>query len=163
MFAIDRIEQRDRFNSNEVVGDLRWMMRAGKIRTRQTRTRTTAAAWACTPAHVRLPQTNVVFKTPMLLRGSYGLCIARAVWAPRPDNLRKSIHSSVVHRKDSSNQNKLYAKSLLLPRTTFPQWTDPQKTEVQLRKETCDNLYRWQVRSKCRTFRAMPRTTDIGP
>ncbi|KAI0305316.1 tRNA synthetases class I-domain-containing protein [Multifurca ochricompacta] len=45
---------------------------------------------------------------------------------------------------DDSDQNKLYAKSLFLPRTTFPQWTDPLKTEVLLRKKTCDDLYRWQ-------------------
>jgi hypothetical protein len=98
----------------------------------------------------------------MLIRGSYGLRIAREVWTARSDSLRRSVHSSVVCRKDSSDQSKLYAKSLLLPRTTFPQWTDPLKTEVQLRKKTCDNLYRWQVRSKCHAFRAMPRTTDIG-
>src|SRR6267142_3829962 len=152
--------------SNEVVGDLRWI---GITLTsaRQSPDATNAYAnYRCRlgvyTAHVLSPQTNVVFKTPMLMRGSYGLHIARAVWMARSDNLRKSVHSSVVCRRDSSDQNKLYAKSLLLPHTTFPQWTDPSKIDVQLRKKTCDNLNRWQVRSKCRTFRAMLRTTDIG-
>jgi hypothetical protein len=112
-------------------------------------------------------RTKVVLNTPMLLRGPCSLppshSIVRAGWTARSDTLRKSIHSSVVRRKGGSDQNKLYTKSLLLPCTTFSQWTDPLKTEVQLRKKTCDDLYRWQVRSQCCTFRAMPRTTDIGP
>ena len=41
--------------------------------------------------------------------------------------------------------NKAFSKTLLLPKTTFPQWTDPNKTEKALREKTCDGLYRWQV------------------
>lgn len=61
----------------------------------------------------------------------------------------RPLYSSAICLKNNSVQNKLYAKSLLLPRTTFPQWTDPLKTEVILRKKISDDLYRWQVRSQC--------------
>jgi hypothetical protein len=113
------------------------------------------AAWACAYEGISTVSATlhpkVVFKTPMHIRGPCGLppshSIARTVRTARHDTLCKSIHSSVVRQKDGSDQNKLYANSLLLPRTTFPQWTNPLKTEVLLRKKTCDNLYRWQVRS----------------
>ncbi|KAF8500223.1 tRNA synthetases class I-domain-containing protein [Russula emetica] len=62
----------------------------------------------------------------------------------RPRSFCKTLYSSAIRLKNDSVQNKLYAKSLLLPRTTFPQWTDPLKTEVLLRKKICDDLYRWQ-------------------
>ncbi|KAI0284613.1 isoleucyl-tRNA synthetase [Russula aff. rugulosa BPL654] len=61
-----------------------------------------------------------------------------------PRSLCKLLYSSAIRLKNDSVQNKLYTKSLLLPRTTFPQWTDPLKTEVLLRKKICDDLYRWQ-------------------
>ena len=101
----------------------------------------------------------------MLIRGPYGLhhsrFIARAVRTSCPHTLQKSLHSSVVRpkEKDGTDQNKVYAKSLRLPRTAFPQWTDPLKTEVLLRKKTCDDLYRWQVRFKLQYF---PGIADIG-
>ncbi|KAI6099470.1 tRNA synthetases class I-domain-containing protein [Pisolithus croceorrhizus] len=41
---------------------------------------------------------------------------------------------------------KAFSKTLLLPKTSFPLWPDPSKTEVPFRKKTCDDLYRWQVR-----------------
>ncbi|KAI6021790.1 tRNA synthetases class I-domain-containing protein [Pisolithus microcarpus] len=42
--------------------------------------------------------------------------------------------------------SKAFSKTLLLPKTSFPLWPDPSKTEVPFRKKTCDDLYRWQVR-----------------
>ncbi|KAI9508081.1 isoleucyl-tRNA synthetase [Russula earlei] len=83
----------------------------------------------------------------MLIGGSRGLTphsIVRAARPTHPRSVSKSLHSSVVRSKDHSDQSKLYAKSLLLPRTTFPQWTDPLKTEPLLRRKTCDDLYCWQ-------------------
>ncbi|KZV68362.1 isoleucyl-tRNA synthetase [Peniophora sp. CONT] len=47
-------------------------------------------------------------------------------------------------RSASTEANKAFSKTLLLPRTSFPQWTDPNKTEKALRDKTCDALYRWQ-------------------
>lgn len=41
---------------------------------------------------------------------------------------------------------KAFSKTLLLPKTSFPLWPDPSKTELPFRKKTCDDLYRWQVR-----------------
>ncbi|KAH9063221.1 isoleucyl-tRNA synthetase [Lactarius vividus] len=58
--------------------------------------------------------------------------------------LQRLFRSSVPLQIENSGQYKRYAKSLLLPSTAFPQWTNPLKTEVLLRKKTCDNLYRWQ-------------------
>jgi hypothetical protein len=42
-------------------------------------------------------------------------------------------------------KQKNYAHTLLLPRTDFPLWTDPEKSEPAFRKKSCDDLYRWQV------------------
>ncbi|KAI6045227.1 tRNA synthetases class I-domain-containing protein [Pisolithus marmoratus] len=42
--------------------------------------------------------------------------------------------------------SKAFSKTLLLPKTSFPLWPDPLKTEFPFRKKTCDDLYRWQVR-----------------
>jgi hypothetical protein len=47
-----------------------------------------------------------------------------------------------------ANPDKAYSKTLLLPKTSFPLWSDPQKREAQFRKGTCDELYRWQVRPR---------------
>src|SRR6266849_8773981 len=81
----------------------------------------------------------------------------------RSRSLCKPLCSSAIRLKNDSVQNKLYAKSLLLPRTTFPQWTDPLKTEVSLRKKICDDLYRWQVRSQCSVSgQSHACTTDFG-
>ena len=71
--------------------------------------------------------------------------ITRATWSTRPHLLQRLFRSSAYLLTENSDQNKRYAKSLLLPSTTFPQWTNPLKTEVSLRKKTCDDLYRWQV------------------
>ncbi|KAA1476621.1 isoleucyl-tRNA synthetase [Dentipellis sp. KUC8613] len=40
--------------------------------------------------------------------------------------------------------SKAFSKTLLLPKTSFPLWTDPAKTEVAFRHKTCDALYKWQ-------------------
>jgi hypothetical protein len=94
-------------------------------------------------------------QSPMFTRAPCGLTFSHSVartirpTRTRPRSLCKPLYSSAIRLKNDSVQNKLYAKSLLLPRTTFPQWTDPLKTEVLLRKKTCDDLYRWQVRSQC--------------
>lgn len=108
-------------------------------------------------------------RPPMLIRGPCRLhhshFTARALRTSCPDTLRKSIHSSIVppNEKDGTDQNKVYAKSLLLPRTTFPQWTDPLKTEAILRKKTCDDLYRWQVRFKWSTFPSIDTYSSHWP
>ena len=41
--------------------------------------------------------------------------------------------------------SKAFSKTLLLPKTSFPLWSDPAKTEAPFRRKTCDELYRWQV------------------
>ncbi|KAI9432988.1 tRNA synthetases class I-domain-containing protein [Lactarius indigo] len=71
-------------------------------------------------------------------------CVTRAARSTRPHILQRSFRSSAPLLTENSDQNKRYAKSLLLPSTAFPQWTNPLKTEVSLRKKTCDDLYRWQ-------------------
>ncbi|ESK91771.1 isoleucyl-trna synthetase [Moniliophthora roreri MCA 2997] len=43
-----------------------------------------------------------------------------------------------------SMDNKAFSKTLLLPKTKFPLWSDPSKTEISFRPRTCEELYRWQ-------------------
>jgi hypothetical protein len=94
-------------------------------------------------------------RSPMFTGGApCGLTFSHSARTIRPTRTRprsfcKTLYSSAIRLKNDSVQNKLYAKSLLLPRTTFPQWTDPLKTEVLLREKICDDLYRWQVRFQC--------------
>ena len=98
--------------------------------------------------------SSALAQRPMFARAPCGLTFSHSVartirpTRTRPRSLFKPLYSSAIRLKNDSVQNKLYAKSLLLPRTTFPQWTDPLKTEVLLRKKICDDLYRWQVRSQ---------------
>ncbi|EIN08861.1 isoleucyl-tRNA synthetase [Punctularia strigosozonata HHB-11173 SS5] len=65
--------------------------------------------------------------------------------------LRRRYLSSSTRRlaaataeSSTSNPDKAYSKTLLLPKTSFPLWSEPSKREVPLRKRTCDDLYRWQ-------------------
>ncbi|KIJ61453.1 hypothetical protein HYDPIDRAFT_115926, partial [Hydnomerulius pinastri MD-312] len=43
--------------------------------------------------------------------------------------------------------SKAFSKTLLLPKTSFPLWSDPAKTEAPFRRKTCDELYRWQAQN----------------
>ncbi|KAI0053136.1 isoleucyl-tRNA synthetase [Auriscalpium vulgare] len=77
---------------------------------------------------------------PALLHASAALDLLTGPCARR-------LFSSPLGRRASSadaEQNKRFSKTVLLPRTTFPQWTDASKTEAMLRRKTCDDLYRWQ-------------------
>ncbi|THV04716.1 isoleucyl-tRNA synthetase [Dendrothele bispora CBS 962.96] len=40
--------------------------------------------------------------------------------------------------------SKTFSKTLLLPKTSFPLWSEPSKSEVPFRARTCEDLYRWQ-------------------
>ncbi|VDC07472.1 unnamed protein product [Peniophora sp. CBMAI 1063] len=60
-----------------------------------------------------------------------------ALFRPRP--LPRFASTSTA-----SEAKKAFSKTLLLPKTSFPQWTDPNRTERALREKTCDALYRWQ-------------------
>ncbi len=46
-----------------------------------------------------------------------------------------------------STDSRAYSKTLLLPKTPFPQWVDPQKSEKPFRDRTTGSLYKWQVSS----------------
>ena len=41
--------------------------------------------------------------------------------------------------------SKAFSETLLLPKTPFPLWTDPSRSEFPFRTRTCEGLYRWQV------------------
>lgn len=41
--------------------------------------------------------------------------------------------------------NKSFSKTLRLPKTSFPLWTDPSKSEAPFQERTGEKLYRWQV------------------
>jgi len=38
-----------------------------------------------------------------------------------------------------------FSDTLILPKTSFPLWTDPSKSEVPFQTKTCEGLYCWQV------------------
>ncbi|KAF8639113.1 hypothetical protein AX17_001728 [Amanita inopinata Kibby_2008] len=40
--------------------------------------------------------------------------------------------------------SKAFSKTLLLPKTPFPLWSDPSKSETPFQKRTGEELYRWQ-------------------
>ena len=56
---------------------------------------------------------------------------------------RRQFSTSVLRRATESE--KRFSKTLLLPKTAFPQWCDPQKSELPFRAKTSEKLYKWQV------------------
>lgn len=66
-------------------------------------------------------------------------------------NALNALHIRVVRRNLSSAptpsklDSKAFSKTLLLPKTPFPLWADPAKSEELFRRKTCDDLYQWQV------------------
>lgn len=54
---------------------------------------------------------------------------------------RNRFYASTLSGLDA----KAFSKTLLLPKTTFPLWADPAKSEEPHRKRTTEDLYRWQV------------------
>ena len=72
---------------------------------------------------------------------------------PRKYISRRNLFSSAVRLSDEAPltgevplDSKAYSKTLLLPKTSFPLWSNPPEVEDQYRSLTCDNLYQWQVR-----------------
>ena len=60
---------------------------------------------------------------------------------------RRQFSLSASFRAAADN-SKAYSKTLRLPKTSFPQWCDPQKSELPFREKTTQALYKWQVRGK---------------
>ncbi|KAL1744261.1 tRNA synthetases class I-domain-containing protein [Schizophyllum fasciatum] len=60
--------------------------------------------------------------------------------------LQSRVHSFARFGSTSAaaQDNKAYSKTLLLPKTSFPLWIDPAKSEAPFREKTCDVLYRDQ-------------------
>ncbi|TFK19817.1 isoleucyl-tRNA synthetase [Coprinopsis marcescibilis] len=56
---------------------------------------------------------------------------------------RRQRYTSDVGKSNNS-EDKAFAKSLLLPKTSFPLWSNTKEIEGKFRELTCDNLYRWQ-------------------
>ncbi|KAG6854411.1 hypothetical protein C0991_006953 [Blastosporella zonata] len=62
----------------------------------------------------------------------------------QPWNRRvQSFYSTATKAKTGADKN-IYTKTLLLPKTTFPLWADPSKSEVPFQERTGERLYRWQ-------------------
>ncbi|EJD05388.1 isoleucyl-tRNA synthetase [Fomitiporia mediterranea MF3/22] len=55
---------------------------------------------------------------------------------------RRQFHSSALVR--ATDNSKAYAKTLRLPKSAFPQWCDPQKSELPFRSKISGSLYKWQ-------------------
>ncbi|KAF8886535.1 isoleucyl-tRNA synthetase [Infundibulicybe gibba] len=55
-------------------------------------------------------------------------------------HLRSLFHSVSQQSLDS----KAFSKTLLLPQTKFPLWTEPTRSEAPFQARTCESLYRWQ-------------------
>ncbi|KAF9226386.1 isoleucyl-tRNA synthetase [Gyrodon lividus] len=52
-----------------------------------------------------------------------------------------------LRRSTIKGYSKAFSRTLLLPKTSFPLWTNPAKSEAPFRKKTCDDLYRWQAQN----------------
>lgn len=83
------------------------------------------------------------------------MCLVIGPIATRPVHprifwLSKSRHFSTSHvsqtLKHATTDPKVYSKTLLLPKTSFPLWVDSAKSESLFKRKTCEELYRWQVR-----------------
>lgn len=64
--------------------------------------------------------------------------------------IRRRSHGSSFRRTLSikarnETSSKAFSKTLLLPKTAFPQWTDPKEAELPFRTKTTGVLYKWQV------------------
>ncbi|KAM6492390.1 tRNA synthetases class I (I, L, M and V) domain containing protein [Amanita muscaria] len=62
---------------------------------------------------------------------------------------RWPLSSTGIHRRYSSGpekptDGKAFSKTLLLPKTSFPLWSEPSKSEALFQKRTGERLYRWQ-------------------
>ncbi|KAH6900891.1 isoleucyl-tRNA synthetase [Coprinopsis sp. MPI-PUGE-AT-0042] len=57
-----------------------------------------------------------------------------------------SARLGLLHRyySSSSSDSKAFAKTLRLPKTSFPLWTNAKEVEAKYRSLTCDKLYQWQ-------------------
>ncbi|KAF8553369.1 isoleucyl-tRNA synthetase [Imleria badia] len=68
-------------------------------------------------------------------------------------NALSALHIRLVRRNLSSAPGpskidpKTFSKTLLLPKTPFPLWADPAKSEELFRRKTCDKLYQWQAQN----------------
>ncbi|KAF9447135.1 isoleucyl-tRNA synthetase [Macrolepiota fuliginosa MF-IS2] len=69
---------------------------------------------------------------------------------PLTTSARSKLWPLLYNRLYSSSQpdTKAFSKTLLLPKTIFPLWTDPSKSEEPFRKRTTEELYRWQWKHK---------------
>ncbi|KAH7907567.1 tRNA synthetases class I-domain-containing protein [Hygrophoropsis aurantiaca] len=70
------------------------------------------------------------------------------LWPRRPPRRSRQFSFSVPWQSDNYKlDSKAFAKTLLLPQTSFPLWTDPSKSEIPFRKRTCEDLYQWQAKN----------------
>ncbi|KAH7926232.1 isoleucyl-tRNA synthetase [Leucogyrophana mollusca] len=67
-------------------------------------------------------------------------------WTRLPRRTRQ-FSSSAPFNSDNKLDSKAFSKTLLLPRTSFPLWADPSKSEEPFRKRTCEDLYQWQQKN----------------
>ncbi|KAF9459744.1 tRNA synthetases class I-domain-containing protein [Collybia nuda] len=58
---------------------------------------------------------------------------------------RRTFSSSIrTNSQEQPGDNKSFSNTLHLPKTSFPLWTDPSKSEIPFRERTGEDLYRWQ-------------------
>ncbi|TFK41606.1 tRNA synthetases class I-domain-containing protein [Crucibulum laeve] len=58
--------------------------------------------------------------------------------------LHRFLVTSAGDKSKAALDSKAFSKTLLLPKTSFPLWAEPSKSEEPYQKLTCDNLYKWQ-------------------
>ncbi|KZT28115.1 isoleucyl-tRNA synthetase [Neolentinus lepideus HHB14362 ss-1] len=75
------------------------------------------------------------FRYPKFLRG------CRQGWRAFSST---AASASGPKSKTSTSDNKLFSKTLLLPKTRLPLWSDPSKSEEPFRNKSSGELYRWQ-------------------
>jgi hypothetical protein len=61
---------------------------------------------------------------------------------------KHNVKSKEKHQKDLNEKNsgdKVYASTLLLPKTNFPIWIEPSITKERYHQLTTEGLYTWQA------------------
>jgi hypothetical protein len=67
----------------------------------------------------------------------------------------KATGSGETHEDGKNSADKAYASTLLLPKTKFPIWIEPNIVQERYQERTTQELYKWQV-SQSSVSRSFP-------
>ncbi|KAG9005898.1 isoleucine-tRNA ligase, partial [Tulasnella sp. 427] len=87
--------------------------------------------------------TSVLARPPRSIR-------IHALGAPLTRSALCRYSSSSTSKDAKNGSTKSYAATMMLPKTTFPQWAEPSVREEPYRARTTSELYKWQAEQKDR-------------